>query len=77
MTEPVSVRIHRSTRAGKKLVAVFTLKNGRTRTVHFGASGASDFTQHRDPARKHGPSRCREDVTSRAGLAGLAGRVNS
>ena len=36
----------------KKLAAIFTLENGRTRTVHFGAAGASDFTQHRDPARK-------------------------
>ena len=53
MTEPVSVRIHPSTRSGKKLVAIFTLENGRTRTVHFEAAGASDYTQNRDPARKH------------------------
>ena len=33
-------------------MAVFTLDNGRTRTVHFGAAGASDYTQHRDPVRK-------------------------
>ena len=33
-------------------MAVFTLNNGRTRTVHFGASGASDYTQHGDPVRK-------------------------
>ena len=52
MTEPLFVRIHRSTRAGKKLVAIFSLANGRTRTVHFGAAGASDFTQHRDPVHK-------------------------
>ena len=32
--------------------AVFTLANGRTRTVHFGAEGMSDYTLHRDPARK-------------------------
>jgi len=32
--------------------AVFTLTNGRTRTVHFGAEGMSDYTLHRDPARK-------------------------
>ena len=30
-------------------MAVFTLDNGRTRTVHFGSAGASDYTQHRDP----------------------------
>ena len=33
-------------------MAVFTLDNGRTRTVHFGSAGASDYTQHRDPVRK-------------------------
>ena len=33
-------------------MAVFTLDNGRTRTVHFGYAGASDYTQHRDPVRK-------------------------
>ena len=36
----------------KKLMAVFTLDNDRTRTVHFGSAGASDYTQHRDPVRK-------------------------
>ena len=29
-----------------------TLDNDRTRTVHFGSAGASDYTQHRDPVRK-------------------------
>ena len=33
-------------------MAVFTLDNGRTRTVHFGSAGARDYTQHRDPVRK-------------------------
>ena len=41
-----------STRTSKKIMAVFTLDNGRTRTVHFGSAGASDYTQHRDPVRK-------------------------
>ena len=52
MTNPVSVQFHPSTRASKKLMAVFTLDNDRTRTVHFGSAGASDYTQHRDPVRK-------------------------
>ena len=52
MAAPVSVQFHPSTRASKKLMAVFTLDNGRTRTVHFGLAGASDYTQHRDPVRK-------------------------
>ena len=42
-----------STRADKKRMAVFrNIKTGRTKTVHFGASGMSDFTKHRDPERK-------------------------
>ena len=56
-------------------MAVFTLENGRTRTVHFGAAGASDFTQHRDVARKqrylaqHAP---REDWTKPMTAGALA-----
>ena len=67
MTEPVSVRIDQSTRTGKKLMAVFNLENGRTRTVHFGSAGSGDYTRHRDLVRKrmylarHAP---REDWTS-------------
>ena len=78
MTEPISVRIHRSTRTGKKLVAIFTLKDGRTRTVHFGAAGASDFTQHRDPARKQRPlarHAPREDWTKPMTAAGAMDTV--
>ena len=52
MAAPVSVQFYPSTRASKKLMAVFTLDNWRTRTVHFGAAGASDYTEHRDPVRK-------------------------
>ena len=52
MVAPVSVQFYPSTRTSKKIMAVFTLDNDRTRTVHFGSAGASDYTQHRDPARK-------------------------
>ena len=52
MAIPVSVQFRPSTRTSKKIMAVFTLDNGRTRTVHFGSAGASDYTQHRDPVRK-------------------------
>ena len=34
------------------MTAVFELANGRSRTVHFGAAGMSDYTLHRDPKRK-------------------------
>lgn len=43
--------LRRSTRAGKKYMVV--LRDGGVRkTVHFGAAGMSDFTRHKDPARK-------------------------
>jgi hypothetical protein len=46
------VRITRSDRPEKKLKAVFYLKNGRTKTTHFGAAGMSDYTKHRDKDRQ-------------------------
>lgn len=52
MSRPVAVTIRPSKRNGKKMVAVFDLESGRQRTVHFGADGMSDYTLHRDPARK-------------------------
>ena len=51
-TKPISVKISKSTKEGKKLMAVFQMDNGRTRTTHFGASGMSDFPTHKDEARK-------------------------
>jgi hypothetical protein len=36
----------------KKYVAVFRLHNGRTKTVHFGAKGMSDYTIHKSEKRK-------------------------
>lgn len=47
------VVIRKSTRAEKKLMAIFTdCSNGRQKTRHFGSVGYSDYTIHRDPARK-------------------------
>jgi len=43
--------IQPSERKDKKLVAVFDLGD-TTKTVHFGAKGASDFTLNKDPERK-------------------------
>ena len=45
------VKIVRSPKKDKKYMAVFE-KDGRTKTIHFGASGYSDFTKHRDIERK-------------------------
>ena len=33
-----------STKPNKKLMAVFTKDNGRTKTTHFGAKGMDDYT---------------------------------
>lgn len=49
---PVAVKISKSDREGKKKKAVFTLRDGKTKTVHFGAAGMSDYTKHKDDDRK-------------------------
>lgn len=45
------IKIVKSTRPEKKLMAVFE-KNGRQKITHFGSFGMSDFTHHHDEARK-------------------------
>ncbi len=45
------VKIIKSPKKDKKYRAVF-IKNGREKIVDFGASGYSDFIQHKDPLRK-------------------------
>lgn len=47
-----SVIIKNSPNKGKKKVAIFYEDNKKIKTIHFGASGMSDFTKHRDEARK-------------------------
>ena len=47
-----SVIISRSTKKDKKLMAVFDFPDGRRKTTHFGGKGYSDYTIHKDPARK-------------------------
>ncbi len=44
----MNVEISKSNKEGKKLKAVIDNK----KTIHFGASGYSDFTKHKDPERK-------------------------
>ena len=48
MSKPVSVVIKKSDKSEKKLMAVFTMSNGRKKTTHFGASGMDDYTKTRD-----------------------------
>jgi hypothetical protein len=60
------VRLTRSAREGKKYTAVVQQPDGTRRTVHFGAAGMSDFTKHKDPARKRNyiaRHKAREDWT--------------
>ena len=46
------VEIKKSTRAGKKMMAIFYDKDKKVRTIHFGQEGASDYTIHHDEARR-------------------------
>ena len=48
----MKVVIKKSDRAGKKLMAVFTKDNGRTKTTHFGQAGAPDYTITKDKAQR-------------------------
>ena len=48
MSKPVSVKISKSTKEGKKLMAVFQLENGRSRKIHFGSAGMDDYTKTKD-----------------------------
>ena len=52
MSKPQKVVIKKSNKEGKKLMAIFTLENGRTRTTHFGAEGMTDYTLSKDDERK-------------------------
>ena len=52
MAKPIKVIIKKSTKPEKKLMAIFTMDNGRTRTTHFGASGMDDYTKTRDKEQK-------------------------
>jgi hypothetical protein len=46
-----TVKIKKSTRPEKKYMAIFSIGDN-VKTVHFGQSGASDFTKHKDTERK-------------------------
>jgi hypothetical protein len=50
--KPVSVVIKKSSKPEKKLMAIFTLENGKKKTTHFGSAGQSDYTIHKDDERK-------------------------
>lgn len=53
MPEFKLVSIKKSTKPGKKLMAKFVNKNTKkTKVSHFGADGMSDYTLHKDKARR-------------------------
>ena len=48
------INLKKSNKQGKKYMATFTFeKGGRTKIIHFGAAGMSDFTRNKDIKRKH------------------------
>lgn len=49
---PTKLTIKPSPKSDKKYVAIFTRDNGRTKRVHFGGSGYSDYTKHKDKERR-------------------------
>ena len=48
----VKLKVSRSNKKDKKLKAVFTFADGKTKTTHFGAKGMSDYTIHKDKERR-------------------------
>ncbi len=52
MSKPVSVKISKSTKPEKKLMAVFQLDNGRSRTTHFGSAGMADYTKTKNKEQR-------------------------
>ena len=48
----MKVDIKKSSRDDKKLMAIFYEGDKKIKTVHFGASGLSDYTKHKDDERK-------------------------
>lgn len=46
------VIIKPSSNKNKKYTAILSSKEGKTKTIHFGSAGMSDFTKNKDEARK-------------------------
>jgi len=47
-----SVVIKNSTKADKKLMAIFSRENGREKTIHFGSKNMDDYTLTKDKAQR-------------------------
>ena len=48
----IKLVITTSDKSEKKWKAVFTKPDGKTKTIHFGASGYQDYTQHHNKDRR-------------------------
>ena len=48
----MKVVIKKSDKAGKKLMAIFTKDNGRTKTTYFGSAGMDDYTLTKDKEQR-------------------------
>jgi hypothetical protein len=48
----MKMTIKPSTKPDKKLMAIFTKDNGRTKTTHFGAKGMDDYTKTKDKEQR-------------------------
>ena len=48
----MKVIIKPSTKPDKKLMAIFTKENGRTKTTHFGSKGMDDYTITKDKEQR-------------------------
>ena len=46
------LELKESTKAGKKLMAVFESDNGRKKSTHFGAAGMDDYTLTKDKEQR-------------------------
>ena len=61
----VKMVVKPSDKAGKKLMAIFTKDDGRTKTTHFGAKGMDDYTITKDKEqRKRYRDRHRKDLST-------------
>jgi hypothetical protein len=59
------LRVSPSTRPDKKMMAVFEMDTGRTKTTHFGASGMDDYTiTHDEEQRDRYRQRHKKDLAT-------------
>jgi hypothetical protein len=61
----VKMVVKKSNKPDKKLMAIFTKDNGRTKTTHFGAAGMDDYTITKDKEqRKRYRERHKKDLST-------------